>query len=123
MILKNDNSAFCEGDLEPRLRALGSEWLAIGGVWTEACVAATVRDAIALGLRVLLVKDACGSGTAAMHQTAILNLANRLNGGAVADPATACRLLAGASAEASVAGRPVPLLYDWADAERLYADL
>jgi maleamate amidohydrolase len=123
VILKNDNSAFCEGDLEPRLRALGSEWLAIGGVWTEACVAATVRDAIALGLRVLLVKDACGSGTAAMHQTAILNLANRLNGGAVADNATACRLLAGASAEAWVAGRPVPLLYDWADAERLYADL
>ena len=123
VIEKNDASAFCEGDLEPALRALGTEWLALCGVWTEACVAATVRDAIARSFRVLLVKDACGSGTAAMHQTAILNLANRLNGGAVADNATACRLLAGASAEAWVAGRPVPLLYDWADAERLYADL
>ena len=37
--------------------------------------------------------------------------------------ARACRLLAGESAEAGVAGRPVPLLYDWADAERLYAEL
>ena len=31
----------------------------------------------------MLVKDACGSGTAAMHQIGILNLANRLYGGAV----------------------------------------
>ncbi len=123
VILKNDNSAFCEDDLEPKLRSLGTAWLLVCGVWTEACVAATVRDAIAKGFRVLLVKDACGSGTAAMHQTGILNLANRLNGGAVADTATACHLLEGATAEAWVAGRPVPLLYDWADAARLYEQL
>jgi len=57
--------------------------LMVAGVWTEACIAATVRDALALGFRVLVVKDACASGTEAMHQTAILNLANRLYGGAV----------------------------------------
>src|SRR5919198_2465446 len=99
VLFKNDASAFCEGDLEPLLQAAGVEWLIVAGVWTEACVAASVRDAIARGIRVLLVKDACGSGTRAMHQTGILNLANRLNGGAVANAETACHLMAGAPAD------------------------
>ena len=123
VIYKNDASAFCEGDLEPLLRKARVEWLIVAGVWTEACVAATVRDAIAHGLRVLLVKDACGSGTKAMHQTGIVNLANRLSGGAVTATATACRLMAGSSAEVWVAERPVPLLFSYADAEQLYEAL
>ena len=36
------------------------------GVWTEACVDATVKAALKLGFRVALVKDACGSGSAAV---------------------------------------------------------
>jgi nicotinamidase-related amidase len=123
VIYKNDAIAFCEGDLEPLLRKARIEWLVIAGVWTEACVAATVRDAIAHGIRVLLVKDACGSGTKAMHQTGILNLANRLSGGAVTGTATACRLMAGDTAEVWVAERPVPLLFGYADAEKLYEAL
>jgi nicotinamidase-related amidase len=123
VIYKNDASAFCEGDLEPLLRRAGVQWLIVAGVWTEACVAATVRDAIACGLRVLLVKDACGSGTKAMHQTGIINLANRLSGGAVAGTATTCRLMAGETAEVWVAERPVPLLFGYADAEQLYEAL
>jgi nicotinamidase-related amidase len=123
VIYKNDASAFCEGDLEPLLRKARIEWLVIAGVWTEACVAATVRDAIAHGIRVLLVKDACGSGSKAMHQTGIINLANRLSGGAVTGTATACRLMAGGAAEVWVAERPVPLLFGYADAEKLYEAL
>ncbi len=123
VIYKNDASAFCEGDLAPMLRDARAEWLIIAGVWTEACVAATVRDAIALGFRVLLVKDACGSGTMAMHQTGIINLANRLSGGAVATATAACRLIAGEEAEVWVAERPVPLLFGYADAERIYEAL
>src|SRR4029079_12975356 len=73
VIYKNDASAFCEESLTPLLGAAHVEWLMIAGVWTEACVAATVRDGIAQGFRVLLVKDACGSGTQAMHKTAVLN--------------------------------------------------
>ena len=99
------------------------EWLIVAGVWTEACVAATVRDAIARGLRVLLVKDACGSGTVAMHQTAILNLANRLNGGAVADAEAASRLIAGGAADVWVAEKQVPILFGYDDAERQYERL
>lgn len=123
VILKNEASVFGEGQLEPLLREAGTQWLAVAGVWTEACVAATVRDAIRLGFRVLLVKDACGSGTALMHRTGILNLANRLNGGAVADTGRACRLLAGETAEAWIAGRPVPFLYDEGNITALYESL
>jgi nicotinamidase-related amidase len=123
VIYKNDASAFCEGDLEPLLRTARVEWLVVAGVWTEACVAATVRDAIDHGIRVLLVKDACGSGTKAMHQTGIINLANRLSGGAVTGTATACRLMAGGAAEVWVAERPVPLLFGYDDAETLYEAL
>lgn len=123
VLYKNDASAFCEGELEPLLRKAAVEWLIVAGVWTEACVAATVRDAIAHGIRVLLVKDACGSGTRAMHQTGILNLANRLSGGAVAGTDTACRLIAGDELEVWVPERPVPLLFDYADAEKVYETL
>jgi maleamate amidohydrolase len=123
VIVKNDASAFCEGTFAPLLREAGAEWLVVAGVWTEACIAATVRDAIALGIRVLLVKDACGSGTRAMHETGILNLANRLYGGAVASTDAACRLIAGEAARVWVPERPVPLLFGYADAETVYRSL
>ena len=120
VIEKNDASAFCTGELAPLLREAGMESLVVCGVWTEACVAASVRDAIACGLRVLLVKDACGSGTAAMHQVGILNLANRLNGGAVATAETASRLISGAAAEVWVAEKQVPILFGYQDAAKHY---
>lgn len=59
--VKNDASGFDGTGLAAWLEERGTEWLVICGVWTEACVAATVRDAIAAGYRVLLVKDACVS--------------------------------------------------------------
>jgi isochorismate hydrolase len=92
-------------------------------VWTEACIAQTVKDAVDLGFRVALVKDSCGSGSAAMHQTAILNLANRLYGGAVVDTEGACRLMAGGTVEAWRVQGSVPLRFTYDDAARLYLDL
>lgn len=120
---KNDASAFEEGSLERLLRAADAEWLVVAGVWTEACVAATVRDAIARGIRVLLVKDACGSGTVAMHQVGILNLANRLYGGAVASTELATRLIAGAEADVWMPERPVPILFRHDNAREFYDSL
>jgi nicotinamidase-related amidase len=117
VIYKNDASAFCEGDLAPLLKQHGIDWLVVSGVWTEA------RDAMAAGLRVLLVKDACGSGTQAMHKTAVLNLANRLYGGAVTDTARAVGLLQGEAAQAWVAERPVPILFNFTNAAEHYAEL
>ena len=101
----------------------GIEWLIVAGVWTEACVDASVKDALKAGLRVLLVKDACGSGTAAMHRIGILNLANRLYGGAVADTGNACRLIAGEAAETWVTPGAVPIRYTLEDAEAIYEGL
>ena len=123
LLVKTEASAF--GTISPAndLRERGVEWLIIAGVWTEACVDATVKDAVALGFRVLLVKDACGSGTAAMHQTAILNLANRLYGGAVIDTDGACRLLAGEMVEAWQVEGSVPLRFTFENAAELYQDL
>jgi nicotinamidase-related amidase len=123
VLCKNDASAFYEDNLRLLLTEAGIEWLVIAGVWTEACVAATVRDGTAQGFRVLLVKDACGSGTEAMHKTAVLNLANRLYGGAITDTVRAVGLLDDKTVEAWVAERPVPILFDFTDAAERYAEL
>ncbi|TIU34412.1 MAG: isochorismatase family protein, partial [Mesorhizobium sp.] len=80
LLIKAEASAFRTGPAARDIKSSGIDWLVISGVWTEACIDATVKDAVAKGFRVLLVKDACGSGSAAMHQTGILNLANRLYG-------------------------------------------
>ena len=78
---------------------------------------------IGLGFRVILVKDACGSGSAAMHQTAILNLANRLYGGAVTDTEGACRLMAGDMIEAWRVQGSIPLRFTYENAADLYHEL
>ncbi|WP_137391520.1 isochorismatase family protein [Rhodoligotrophos defluvii] len=121
--VKSEASAFGSPQLAMALAERRVEWLVVAGVWTEACVDATVKDAIAAGLRVLLVKDACGSGTAAMHQTGVLNLANRLYGGAVTDTDGACRLLDGETVEVWQVEGSVPLRFTFETAEPLYRSL
>jgi nicotinamidase-related amidase len=123
LLVKAEASAFRTGPAAPDLKSVGIEWLVVAGVWTEACIDATVKDAVAKGFRVLLVKDACGSGSAAMHQTGILNLANRLYGGAVTDTEGACRLLAGESVTAWQVEGSVPLRFTFENAAELYAGL
>ena len=122
LIIKSEASAFGTG-LSDELKAAGVEWLFICGVWTEACVDATVKSALKLGFRVVLVKDACASGSVAMHQTGILNLANRLYGGAVVDTAGACLLMAGETITAWQPDRPVPMRFGFEDASELYHGL
>jgi nicotinamidase-related amidase len=122
LIIKSEASAFGTG-LGDELKAAGTEWLYICGVWTEACVDATVKAALKLGFRVALVKDACGSGSVAMHQTGILNLANRIYGGAILSTEAACRLMAGDPAEGWTPQSPVPIRYGYADAAAIYEGL
>ncbi len=122
LVIKSEASAFGTG-LGDALKAEGAEWLYVCGVWTEACVDATVKAALKLGFRVVLVKDACGSGSVAMHQTGILNLANRLYGGAVSDTDAACLLMAGGTVMAWQPDRPVPIRYGFEDASRIYDGL
>jgi len=122
LLVKSEASAFGQG-LGKELKAQGIEWLFVAGVWTEACVDATVKDALKLGFRVALVKDACASGSLAMHQTGILNLANRLYGGAVVTTDAACRLMAGETAQGWSPQGPVPLRYEAETIATLYEDL
>ena len=122
-LVKSEPSAFADGGLSRELARRGIEWLFIAGVWTEACVDATVKDAIALGLRVILIKDACGSGSIAMHQTGILNLANRLYGGAVTNTRDACRIMAGEAVTAWMVEGSVPLRFTYENAADLYDGL
>jgi maleamate amidohydrolase len=119
LIVKSEASAFGTGFGDDLARA-GVEWLVVAGVWTEACVDATVKDALRRDFRVLLVKDACGSGSVAMHQAGIFNLANRLYGGAVCDTDAACLLLAGATVDAWSPSTPVPIRYEAETIEALY---
>ncbi|RUV33559.1 isochorismatase family protein [Mesorhizobium sp. M7A.F.Ca.MR.148.00.0.0] len=123
LLIKAEASAFRTGPAARDIKSSGIEWLVVAGVWTEACIDASVKDAVAKGFRVLLVKDACGSGSAAMHQTGILNLANRLYGGAVTDTDGACRLLAGETVTAWQVEGSVPLRFSFDNAAALYADL
>lgn len=123
MIVKSEASAFGATSPLEELRRRRIEWLVICGVWTEACVDATVKDAVSQGLRVLLVKDACGSATAAMHQAGILNLANRLYGGAVVTTDQVCRVIAGETVDAWQVEGSVPLRFTFENAAELYRQL
>jgi len=120
VLVKSEATAFGKGPLASQLSAGGIEWLFISGVWTEACIDASVKQAVDLGFRVILVKDACGSGSAAMHQTGILNLANRLYGGAVTDTSGAVRLMAGETVDVWMVEGSVPLRFSFDDAAELY---
>jgi maleamate amidohydrolase len=78
---------------------------------------------VRLGIRVLLVKDACGSATSAMHQTGILNIANRLYGGAVTDTEGACRLIGGETVDVWAVEGSVPFRFSFASAAADYDQL
>jgi nicotinamidase-related amidase len=66
-IVKRDASCFTASGLAQVIARLGVDWLIIDGGWSEARVAATVKDGVERGDRILLVKDACSSGSQAMH--------------------------------------------------------
>ncbi|RIY02573.1 cysteine hydrolase [Aureimonas flava] len=116
-------SAFRGSDFDRRLRAAGIDTLLVTGVWTDSCVQGTVFDAVYAGFHVWLVKDACGSGTQAMHRTAVLGMANRLYGGGVT---ASDRLLAAMRGEAARhwrCTRPVEFLYRTDTVDALYESL
>lgn len=117
IVRKRWPSAFKETELDSELRRLNAADIMIMGVWTDSCVRATVFDAIYQGYRVSLVKDACGSGTEAMHRTATLDIANRLYGGGILRTAEALKALRGEPYTAWRCTRPVEFLYtlNWVD--------
>lgn len=123
LIIKGQLSGFYGTNLAEELRRQGKEWLIFSGVWTDACVTATVNDAVHEGFKVILVKDACGSANSAMHQVSVLGIANRMFNGAVTDTAGACNLMLGRRIAAWQYSGAMPLRYNLENASNVYAQL
>ena len=68
-------SAFCNPDLETRLRELGVSELALAGLYAGACVSATARDALRLGYRVSVLADAVADRSDGARRRALARLA------------------------------------------------
>ena len=123
VLRKTFASGFRDTELDRRLRDLGIGDVMVAGVWTDICVRGTVLDAVDLGYRVWLVKDACGSGTRDMHETAVVDMANRLYGGWISGAEEAVKALAGAPAEPWRFTRPVAFAFTRDDLSAHYAAL
>ena len=93
VFLKAYRSAFFETGLQEHLVAKGIDTLIIAGVWTDACIFASVIDAVRAGFKVVLAEDALGTQTLGMHQVAIVNMANRLYGGMISSSGAICAAL------------------------------
>lgn len=59
LVTKSVNAAFIGTDLDLRLRRLDIDTVVLFGISTDMCVSTSVRVGANLGLRVILVEDAC----------------------------------------------------------------
>lgn len=72
--------AFTSTPIELVLHTYGVKTLLFAGVSTNMCVEHTLRDAADRGFHCILVEDACGADSQAMHDAAV-NVVPRLYGG------------------------------------------
>ena len=75
---KTTMSAFHSTGFERLLRAWGVEQLLFTGISTNSCVEGTARDAADRGFRCVLVEDACGAASQALHEATCTNFARLL---------------------------------------------
>jgi len=123
IIDKQRFTAFYATKLDLVLNRMDIDHLIIFGVWTEACLETTVWDALWRDFRVTLVKDACGSATAAIHKTAILDLANWLSGGTIITAAELAKALGGQDYKCWTFKEPYSLPYRLDTVDELYNSL
>jgi ureidoacrylate peracid hydrolase len=97
VVTKNRASCFYNTPLETEIRMRGIDTLIVTGVATNYCVDATIRDAYARDLDLLIVEDACGSPWLDLHEATLRNA--ELFHGAVVSRAEVLEALS--SAEAS----------------------
>jgi isochorismate hydrolase len=74
-------------------------------------------------IHAFVVKDACASGTQAMHRSGILNIANRLYGGGVLDTERAVAVLRGEGAAIWICRRSVTFYFEADTLDELYDGL
>lgn len=95
-VVKRGYSGFLGTPLELLLRQEGIGWLAVCGLTTECCVAATATDACQLDWPVLIPVDATAAYEQSLHTAALTQLA--LNVAVLTDTAELARLWTGATA-------------------------
>jgi nicotinamidase-related amidase len=74
-VAKRHYSGFQGTDLHALLRSLGVVWVAVAGLTTECCIAATVTDAFQLDYPVLVASDATAAYEVRVHENALEILA------------------------------------------------
>jgi maleamate amidohydrolase len=74
IVLKKYASAFFGTDLASRLTSTGVDTLLITGATTSGCVRATAVDAVQLGYRPMVVREAVGDRSPAAHDQALFDL-------------------------------------------------
>jgi maleamate amidohydrolase len=74
IILKKYASAFFGTDFGSRLTSAGVDTLLITGATTSGCVRATAVDAVQLGYRPMVVREAVGDRSPAAHAQALFDL-------------------------------------------------
>ena len=74
VVVKQYASAFFGTSLAATLTAAGVDTLVIAGVSTSGCVRASATDAMQHGFRPIVVGEACGDRTPAIHQANLADL-------------------------------------------------
>jgi maleamate amidohydrolase len=74
LLVKQHASAFAGTSLAATLRSRGVDTVVVAGVSTSGCVRATATDALAEGFRPVVVEEACGDRTAALHRQNLADL-------------------------------------------------
>ncbi|MFF5083174.1 cysteine hydrolase family protein [Actinoplanes sp. NPDC000266] len=74
-VVKRGYSGFLGTSLEAQLRAAGVEWVAVCGLTTECCVAATATDAFQLDWPVLLPVDGVAAYDKEVNEASLAELA------------------------------------------------
>jgi nicotinamidase-related amidase len=107
-VVKRGYSGFLGTGLEGELRAAGIDWLAVCGLTTECCVAATATDAAQLEWPVLLPRDAVAAYDHGVHKAALAQLA--MNVAVLSDGAEVAELFraSGSRAFAAASFRRLP---------------
>lgn len=74
LVVKRFASAFFGTDLATRLVGAGVDTLVVVGCATSGCVRATAVDALQLGFRPMVVREAVGDRSAVSHERALIEL-------------------------------------------------
>lgn len=75
IITKTSMDSFVSTDLHRQLQARGIKSVFVTGVYTDACVESTARNAAELGYRVFVAEDACAAWEEEFHRKSLANLA------------------------------------------------